>query len=425
MTTSLKQDLKPVSHYLQYPPHVSALGANTTDTRGSSAATFSDRTSTMHKTAKRPSSLNLGVALEGSPLRNTPVPLSLPLSTASLPQLSSTGPLTDDFLVDGVADSPLSRLDQNRPRLAGTRSAHDIATSPGSSLFFPQFVEPQSPNPTARRPNDPAQAKKHRHASSFASFGSSLLPLPGTQSSTLLVSPTANSRRRPRNEDLTGVIGTKTKRLKKTATGNTTDKSQVAQQTARHRGRSFKGTLNGGGLGTSRGGRGRTRTRSRSNSGARANCGGGTLGGHGVGRVPLPVLSEEQLEQIANMTVKKGKWSADEDRRLALLVDNYGDQEAWKHICLELGERNTKQCRERWNNHLDPSLRHGDWSPEEDRIIETMRNGGSGWAEIAKHLHGRTDNKVKIRYHSIVRRKLREQNAESQTNKKKAVRKKS
>ena len=158
---------------------------------------------------------------------------------------------------------------------------------------------------------------------------------------------------------------------------------------------------------------GRQRTRSRSNSSGRGP-GGGTLGGHGVGRVPLPVLTEEQLERLASMEVKKGKWSPEEDKALARLVDKYGDHEAWKHICLELGGRNTKQCRERWNNHLDPTLRHGDWSPEEDEVIETMRKQGAGWAEIAKKLQGRTDNKVKIRYHSIVRRKAREQQQQQQ-----------
>jgi hypothetical protein len=94
------------------------------------------------------------------------------------------------------------------------------------------------------------------------------------------------------------------------------------------------------------------------------------------------------------MEVKKGTWGAEEDKRLAGLVHRYGDHEAWKHICLELGGRNTKQCRERWNNHLNPDLRHGDWTAEEDVIIESMRGKGAGWAEIAKQLKGRTDNKV-------------------------------
>ena len=31
--------------------------------------------------------------------------------------------------------------------------------------------------------------------------------------------------------------------------------------------------------------------------------------------------------------------------------------------------RSPKQCRERWNNYLDPSKDHGEWTPEEDRSL--------------------------------------------------------
>jgi len=31
--------------------------------------------------------------------------------------------------------------------------------------------------------------------------------------------------------------------------------------------------------------------------------------------------------------------------------------------------RHGKQCRERWNNHLDPSLKKSEWSTEEDVIL--------------------------------------------------------
>lgn len=40
----------------------------------------------------------------------------------------------------------------------------------------------------------------------------------------------------------------------------------------------------------------------------------------------------------------------------------------------------------------------GNWSKEEDFLIEKMRKEGSGWAMIAKNLDGRTDNKVKPKY---------------------------
>lgn len=30
------------------------------------------------------------------------------------------------------------------------------------------------------------------------------------------------------------------------------------------------------------------------------------------------------------------------------------------------------QCRERWMHHLDPSLRHVGWTPEEDQLLITL-----------------------------------------------------
>ncbi|OHT06712.1 hypothetical protein TRFO_25174 [Tritrichomonas foetus] len=68
--------------------------------------------------------------------------------------------------------------------------------------------------------------------------------------------------------------------------------------------------------------------------------------------------------------------------------------------------RLAKQCRERWCNHLDPNIKRTSWTPEEDLIIiETIRKIGTKWADIARNLPGRTDNSVKNRWNSTLRRK--------------------
>ena len=77
----------------------------------------------------------------------------------------------------------------------------------------------------------------------------------------------------------------------------------------------------------------------------------------------------------------------------------------WTAIANEIsGGRNSKQCRERWHNHLDPDVKKGPWTPDEDAIIiARQKTLGNQWARIAEHLVGRTDMAVKNRWHTFVR----------------------
>lgn len=49
-----------------------------------------------------------------------------------------------------------------------------------------------------------------------------------------------------------------------------------------------------------------------------------------------------------------------------------------------------KQCRERYLNHLDPSLRHGPWTDEEEQLLLSLHARlNNQWAEIARQIPGR------------------------------------
>ncbi|GAA0160608.1 DNA-binding transcription factor [Lithospermum erythrorhizon] len=116
--------------------------------------------------------------------------------------------------------------------------------------------------------------------------------------------------------------------------------------------------------------------------------------------------------------LKKGPWTAEEDRKLINFILNNG-QCCWRAAPKLAGlSRCGKSCRLRWTNYLRPDLKRGLLSEyEEQMVIDLHAQLGNRWSKIASHLQGRTDNEIKNHWNTHIKKKLKKMGIDPITHK--------
>lgn len=112
----------------------------------------------------------------------------------------------------------------------------------------------------------------------------------------------------------------------------------------------------------------------------------------------------ERWEKVLNPKLIKGSWTLEEDQTIINFVRENGSKN-WTQLAALLPGRIGKQCRERWRNHLDPSINHSMWSNEEDlQLIKFHEKFGNAWVKISQLMPGRSDNAIKNRWNSTLKK---------------------
>lgn len=125
-----------------------------------------------------------------------------------------------------------------------------------------------------------------------------------------------------------------------------------------------------------------------------------------VARVVSPDATAQQCQnryqRSLDPTLKRGPWSPAEDVKLHLAVSAYGN--SWVDVAAMMEGRSNEQCRDRWNERLDPKINREVWTEEEDMMLmDAVKELGEGkWKAVSEKMgNGRKDSAVS--YQCVVR----------------------
>ncbi|XP_062446723.1 snRNA-activating protein complex subunit 4 [Rhea pennata] len=109
-----------------------------------------------------------------------------------------------------------------------------------------------------------------------------------------------------------------------------------------------------------------------------------------------------QKYQAYNKDLKRKEWTKEEDKMLADLIQEMrvGSHIPYKKIAYYMEGRDSTQLIYRWTKSVDPSLKKGPWTPEEDAMLlaAVKKYGARDWYKIRTEVPGRSDAQCRDRY---------------------------
>ncbi|OHT02954.1 Myb-like DNA-binding domain containing protein [Tritrichomonas foetus] len=116
-------------------------------------------------------------------------------------------------------------------------------------------------------------------------------------------------------------------------------------------------------------------------------------------------LTEKKL--FVHKKTKSGRqmFTNEEDIYLRFLVSKYGEKN-WDLISKLMGNRSSRQCRERYRYYLSPKINRSKWTEDEDiLLLKKIQEFGKKWKQIAFFFDRRTEVNIKNRYYLLMSKK--------------------
>ncbi|TKS79198.1 snRNA-activating protein complex subunit 4 [Collichthys lucidus] len=108
-------------------------------------------------------------------------------------------------------------------------------------------------------------------------------------------------------------------------------------------------------------------------------------------------LCLQTFQRFVSGSLRRGSWTPSEDALLRELVDKMriGNFIPYSQMSYFMEGRDPSQLLYRWAQALDPSLKRGPWTPDEDQAVS--RYGEKDWWKIRFEVPGRTDSSCRDR----------------------------
>ena len=88
-------------------------------------------------------------------------------------------------------------------------------------------------------------------------------------------------------------------------------------------------------------------------------------------------------------TLRRGNWTEEEEERLHKAVAAYGS--SWVQVASVISGRTNDQCREKWHEQVNSSTENSTWTEAEDKILlENVKLVGNRWKSIGLKIGNRS-----------------------------------